>query len=367
MFPLILLGLTVAVLASDRFQRSLEISTPSVPSPSSPNLREASLALKSITSNQNKWQREFRNHSSRYYTEYLHSTPSQRSSATNLQDSLRIYNDLCVPHAEYSIDCNPIIQELFPLPFVSASPLLVRPIPKAESIQIQSNLLGGIEFPLDGFFPYQWNSLAMNTRFNDSNETVWDFLRQNVRSVIFRPDINLINESREITGTINPLTRTCIIKTPDNDLESEIQTFFTLVHEAFHLYSYTHAHTQNAEYHENRLLEERNAWLFTAKTRLAYIEQHHDELFPHILQMHVELYLRTLYTALSSNHALGLMDEDDEIHFDLDHPVTSEMRDSYPTDHLEGYVRMHDYDNVDDFIQARTERMMTEYSARPLP
>lgn len=185
--------------------------------------------------------------------------------------------------------------------------------------------------------PQTWRLMAQGfplpPGFAEPN--LWEFLRANVRSVQFVP------QARELErGTVNQLTRSAVLElTRDSSRFAEIHYFFTLIHEAHHLHFTRTMVERNPSLWNQRLLDERNAFLFQSF------------YYPHVIRgawngsggtitndlidLMNELvvhYAETRINVLASNRVLGFNDPDDTFREGPALPLSLAERNLYPTD-----------------------------------
>ncbi|MFO1518941.1 MAG: hypothetical protein U1F57_04655 [bacterium] len=284
-------------------------------------------------------------------------SPIQKGALGDIQKGMLLFHGLSNPLLGETVSLERLDRLFSPLlpQFEPSLPLL-----SLSSLEKEIQKGNSIEAPLSQL-PVQWQDIAqdLEVSVDGTRLRLWDFLRQNVSSVIFTP------RAREgEAGTVNPLTRTVVLEITPNEPFNSSLYFSTLAHEAYHLYFERTKTFQNPTLQQSRLLNERNAYLFQSRVDQKIIElllRGGMSFEDSALQPLLSNYFQGRVAGLAANAPLGFPENDAELHSNLRDKnfAYGGAMNAYPLDFTEDYLAKRG--GAEAFLDAEMKRLKENY------
>ena len=165
---------------------------------------------------------------------------------------------------------------------------------------------------------------------------LWSYLERNVDRVVFTdrlPDFNLDSmDSIDPRATVNRLLRKVIIKVGNfGEKDAAMTILWLLAHEAYHIASFYEASIGDPRLNQARILEERNAHLFTAMVLGEILKSGTKVFLPRLVHFRL--------MGLAVNLPLGYPLDDDSLRFDLPAGLGGDVLTHYPTRYQTAYLK----------------------------
>jgi len=232
------------------------------------------------------------------------------------------------------------------------------PLTPAQLLQEAARPEGVELTPQD--LPPGWRSFAQSfpLPFHGEETSLWDFLSENVSSIIFAAVSEAESEEFITGGAINTLTRTVII---DPELSQRTQ-FEVLFHEAYHLYFHHVVAARAPALREAVLINERNAYLFETQINQVLLENSlsRTPLDEARIADEVSAYCDSLLMGLAANAVLGYPEEDASLRYDLTGSASVTDLHRHPSALLQDYARRRGAPDYQTLLQREISRRMSE-------
>ncbi|MBF0493141.1 MAG: hypothetical protein HQM15_10220 [Deltaproteobacteria bacterium] len=213
--------------------------------------------------------------------------------------------------------------------------------------------------------PEDWRLLASRIRVSIPNGdgtrwegSIWNFIQQNIKTVLFvrRPPAFLASEGPY--GTIDLLSRTAIIplevptdsSNPTLYFRHSFEALGALAHESFHSFSYYHLRNGVDRYAQNTLGDERNADTLELEVLLETLRAARREQWSVTERQTSLLRLRSVNYLMSmemANHYLGYPEEDRSVRVDIAPQISEGFLSARPIDLTGDFLSQRHLENPD--------------------
>jgi hypothetical protein len=252
----------------------------------------------------------------------------------------------------------------------------MHPLPRkqpysSKQIADEVSKKGGVEMRLEDL-PMDWQSLFKRTpmpghpRLGGLN--LWEFLRQNVRSLIVAP----WSEQRE-AATINALTNTVLLPVYEEYQKDVplLETAGILAHEAYHLYWQRAVGSQSPKLQMARLLNERNAHLLEMLVQVILIRKHLDKAKvvdwgkPGPLYRAIKKNLETRLSLHAANLTLGYPEDDESFHEEIPPTIDPEILSTvHPSELVPGYLKSLGFSDAEEIMPVVLQKFGVEFQKK---